>query len=609
MKLTDFFGSYNNFKIPIKHSVKFILHEGIRHPEDLIFDEGSVGAARAIDNLIALEKEAETIKIKWDGFPALIFGRTSDGSLVISDKNMFNKIDKESNKRFGMTTSSLDFENYDKNRGADRRDLWEKEKVLRVELEKIIPDDRNFRNKFYFGDLLWCEKLTAIDGYFSFTPNTVTYKIREDSELGTRIKNSYAGIAVHTLIPGLGMQDIPLNGIGDLPNNTSIVFLSGDMEEIATINVNEDLINFTRQVIKNNGYNADQFIETLISMKSKSVISAMKTFLTSKISEGNFDNLKDDFLKYLSLRVSDKAYKILLNDGNGWLYKGGAVGLDAVWKIWASVVDLKLDIKKQIDVAQHDPLLPVRAYTGDDIGHEGYVIGQGQQKIKLIDRLGFSKANFAKTRSDPKELFKKSTMPMASFCFGRMNPPTLGHKLLLEKTIQLGNDNSFIFLSSSHDSIKNPLDYYTKIEFIKKIFPEYSKYVVDIPVINPIYAANWLYENGWRNITFVAGSDRLGNNSNSLETILKKWNSGDIRTADYKFGPSGREEVVLTFVSSGNRDPDSDNIDGYSASKAREAAKENNEELFYKITGISNDITVNNKNLYQLTKIGLNLYK
>ena len=49
-----------------------------------------------------------------------------------------------------------------------------------------------------------------------------------------------------------------------------------------------------------------------------------------------------------------------------------------------------------------------------------------------------------------------------TFVFGRMNPPTIGHKQLLDTAKSVGGEYK-IFLSQTQDPKKNPLDYGTKI--------------------------------------------------------------------------------------------------------------------------------------------------
>ena len=68
-----------------------ILREGARidHAEDIIFWEGSRGAKRVIDSIIGLTKDTKALTIKWDGSPAVIFGRDEKGDFVFTDKSGF----------------------------------------------------------------------------------------------------------------------------------------------------------------------------------------------------------------------------------------------------------------------------------------------------------------------------------------------------------------------------------------------------------------------------------------------------------------------------------------------------------------------------------------
>ena len=123
-------------------------------------------------------------------------------------------------------------------------------------------------------------------------------------------------------------------------------------------------------------------------------IDYISPYLTAKIKEGNFDNMLAGFYKFLESKLSAKASTTLLNGGQGFLYKEGAAGLKAIFEIWVEVYNLKLEIKQQIDHQQATG--DIQAFIGDVPGHEGYVIGSGEDKGKLIDRLNFSRANFTK---------------------------------------------------------------------------------------------------------------------------------------------------------------------------------------------------------------------
>jgi len=115
------------------------IMEGIDHPEDLIISQGSAGADRVLKDLASLNTNTETVSVKWDGFPAVVFGRDENGSLVFMDKHMYDKVVKG-----GLSFMSI--RDYDASREANRSDLWEKESVLRPALEKAIP---NVKNQFW----------------------------------------------------------------------------------------------------------------------------------------------------------------------------------------------------------------------------------------------------------------------------------------------------------------------------------------------------------------------------------------------------------------------------------------------------------------------------
>ncbi len=162
-----------------------------------------------------------------------------------------------------------------------------------------------------------------------------------------------------------------------------------------------------------------------------------------------------------------------------------------------------------------------------------------------------------------------------TFVFGRMNPPTIGHKQLLDTAKSVGGDYR-IFLSQTQDPKKNPLDYQTKINFVKEMFPEHADNVVDDSGLNTIVkVADWLYNNGYKNATFVAGSDRL----DAMKQLLTQYNGVEGKAHGfYKF-------EVLDFKSSGDREDGAEGVSGVSASNARAAAANNDLEAFKESTG------------------------
>ena len=369
-----------------------ILTEGIPHPEDSIWTGGIAQARKEVAKMAQMANAGKmSTTIKWDGFPALIFGRNVDGQLMVMDKHMFDKKDGS-----GRVTSPEAFQQYDINRGADRSDLYGKINVLWPALESIIPG--NFKG-FYFGDLLYAGRLQPAGGFYTFKPNTVTYKVplklgAKPNPIAEKISASIGGIAVHTFIPGIGEPDQPLNGLGGLPaDGNPIWFVTGEMP-VPQIKIAPASTDAVTQIINQYDSAVTDFLAQLTVLKAKAVIGLASKYITSKIASGSFDNMLNDFYTYLNSNLSPGANQKLLGGGQGWLYKEGKIGLEGMFAIWVALYNFKIEIKKQIDAQQASS--GVQAFTGDEPGHEGYVVGGGADKFKLIDRLGFSKANFAK---------------------------------------------------------------------------------------------------------------------------------------------------------------------------------------------------------------------
>jgi hypothetical protein len=173
-----------------------------------------------------------------------------------------------------------------------------------------------------------------------------------------------------------------------------------------------------------------------------------------------------------------------------------------------------------------------------------------------------------------RELFEDNSKHI-TFCFGRMNPPTIGHAKVFETMASVGGDYK-IFLSMSQDKKENPLDWATKIDFLKKIHPEYAENISENASLNTIgKICSDLHNQGYRHATFVAGSDRL----ESFKKLIGDYNGVEGKAHGfYKF-------ETMDFKSSGARDPDSPGVSGVSASLARAKAVEGDLAGFEEATG------------------------
>ena len=170
--------------------------------------------------------------------------------------------------------------------------------------------------------------------------------------------------------------------------------------------------------------------------------------------------------------------------------------------------------------------------------------------------------------------FKEATEKGVVFTFGRFNPPTTGHEKLMKKVTSLAKGNDYkIFASQSNDAKKNPLGYKEKVQLLRKIFPKYGRNIVyDKKIKNSLDALVYLYKQGYTKVTMVVGADRVPD----FKKLLNKYNGEKSRHGYYDFSDG------ISIVSAGERDPDSDDVSGMSASKMRAAASSGDFKSFAK---------------------------
>ena len=152
--------------------------------------------------------------------------------------------------------------------------------------------------------------------------------------------------------------------------------------------------------------------------------------------------------------------------------------------------------------------------------------------------------------------------------FGRFNPPTVGHKKLLDAAKKAaGKSNLKIYPSRTQDAKKNPYDPDEKVDVMRQMFPDHAESIVNDPNSKTIFdVLKQAHQDGHSSIKIVVGGDRV----KEFEKLSSSYN-GKL----YDF--SGVETV-----SAGERDPDSEGVEGMSASKMRKAAADNDFESFRK---------------------------
>ncbi len=365
------------------------------HPEDAIFIGGSSYAIKAVQAIEATTQNPNLVTIKWDGYPALIFGRGQNGKFTIMDKHMFNK--KDGTGRVNYSPEA--FQQYDVARGVDRSSLYP---IIKTIWNGLAAEDKDYG--FYWGDLLFSQPLQAQNGLYSFkaNPGGITYTVDTTSAMGKLMTGKVAGIAVHQFIPASAPNTdsaSSLNGgIGKLKNNSNVAIVPSKMPNTPKLRISAAQKNKALSLIQKYGPAVDKLLIAPQGTMSTLNSNLFTVYINRKVVAGNFQNLLKDFMVFLESRpMSEPVKRKLLGyvdpvtnkrvPGHLELNKQGLIG---AFMIWSAVYNLKSPIVKQLDKASMES--PVKGYLADGTQTQEGFVAYG---FKFVDRMGFSRQNLA----------------------------------------------------------------------------------------------------------------------------------------------------------------------------------------------------------------------
>ena len=355
--------------------------KGIEHLEDYVFRNGSVGIKRALD--IAQHTASATGKtttVKWDGKPALVFGRDADGTFILTDVAGFGAKGYNglftSPRQVRKHLAARDAEAAAQGRPATRvQDLAPIYDKLWGMLDAVVP--QNHRG-FFQGDLLYMNTPPLEAGNYVFTPNTVEYKIPADSDIGQRIGNSDVGIAMHTRYaePGAAKEPIGNFKFKTVPG----LLLLEPVYAKENVKLNQQLLAQLKDIYKTQGTAIDQLFNPA-ELRAAQITDLPRLcidYINSRVGT-NFDQLVNQFGEWLLAKAGPRKFKNTVE----YLQspRSNLAGLAAAFEAWGLLHDIKMEILQQLDL-QHP-------------GQEGWVMATDAGLAKAVNRLagGFTSAN------------------------------------------------------------------------------------------------------------------------------------------------------------------------------------------------------------------------
>jgi hypothetical protein len=533
----------------------------LHHLEDLPIVHGSEGFHHAIDAankthqyLTGSKPSNFNLQTKFDGSPSVVFGHhPTEKKFFVATKAAFNKTPK-------LNFNDGDIDTHHGKTPA----LANKLKILLKHLRGVAP-----REGIYQGDYMYSGEDVSHEGEnLSFTPNTITYNVKRNSDEGRKVMKSLAGIAAHTT------YEMDTNGKfnANYYIDMSKFKQDGDVHFLSTKLRGPH--NYKGSEIKKYADNikkAQEAHQQFEKMEGHIAIDDHRPTLLSYINDG----IKNDkpysvagYINFLNKQVSKRTDKI--KDAKSITKLRDQIGKEA-----ENVAANKRIYEKLFQVHSHiqaakDVLVGALSrssnYNETILGQkskpEGFVASVSGKPIKFVDRKEFSKANFEwNQQANPEDNPTVLT-------FGRMNPPQAGHEKVLKtaKAVakKLGAKQKNVVSAKSGDK-KNPLTPSQKTQWLKSMFPGQDLAVAGEDETTIRAQLQHLYHSDVKDVTIVAGADRV----ETYKKLLAKYN-----------GP-GKDKWFnfrrVRVVSAGARDNDDE-----SSTNVRKAAKEGDYKSFSK---------------------------
>ena len=381
----------------------------LEHIEDIILYDGFEGGKAVVEyfrglllTLKGTSSEKISVSVKWDGAPAVVCGINPDnGKFFVGTKSVFAK-----NAKVNYTKKDIA-----NNHGTD--DLGQKLLKCLVHIKKIGMSG------VYQGDLLFTdEDITRknIDGKpnLTFTPNTITYAVPEQSELGEQIDRAKVGIIFHTTYVGDTLKDMDAQGGADVSGFTKspdVFFDNATYKDVSGSAkfTNEETADFLAQIdrLEKLLANVPRNLSNLFGA-NQDFVPFFQMYINAMVKQGQLPGNSNQFIKgfqkfyidrmqqQISGLKAEKALKLRqdkIKQMPQFLNKLKAP-LQNMLSLYKQVQSMKGFVLQKMNQA-----MAIGSFQQTENGlevtePEGFVaVDKSGSAVKLVDRLGFSRRN------------------------------------------------------------------------------------------------------------------------------------------------------------------------------------------------------------------------
>ena len=354
----------------------------IPYVEDLVFQTGLRGARQAVDIIRQSAADAQKyVTIKWDGSPAVIFGRNEQGEFVLTDKAGATAVGYSglatSPRQIAQIMAQRDRAAAEQGKRADRvQTLLPMYEELWPLLEAATP--RKFRG-YLKGDMLYssADPYVRDAGNLVFTPNKhdgITYRIPESSELGQKIAASRVGVAIHTRMDEPAGVELPeTDPESVLKRVPGLMVTAATVKTLQNLQVNRGIMSELTPLTRGANAQALQNLLNPAELRAQQITdlpALMERYINSLKGTDYSAATPESFVAWLQTTVNPRKYKNTVE----YLAspRSNMNGLVVAFKIWNLLHALKQDLQRQLDLQQP--------------GQEGWVFASPAGRAKLVSR-------------------------------------------------------------------------------------------------------------------------------------------------------------------------------------------------------------------------------
>jgi hypothetical protein len=380
----------------------------LTHLEELVLTQGPVGYKMARAFLLKLlqtlkgnTKSSIQTSVKWDGAPAIFAGiNPENGKFFVGTKSIFNKVPK----------INYTEEDIIKNHGHAPGLVDKLTKALKylpsLKIKNILQGD------FMFDDGMIDTVDIQGEPHYRFKPNTIVYAVPVNSKLGEQIGKSKFGIVFHTTYDSLDSGASFGADVSNLRETPGVWFDDAFFtDDTGIVTLTEEEESEIVQLVKQ----ADSVNEKINYEDLPSAF--LNIYINSEIKGGSFlenpEKSFEGFINWYSQRIQKKINNLKSDKGKQRATENAQQTLQSfndkkedilnIFKVSRLLFEAKNIFIEKYNNAVYNTKHFVDNGSGDLIASnpEGYVaVDHRGNGIKFVDRLEFSRANFAIDKGD-----------------------------------------------------------------------------------------------------------------------------------------------------------------------------------------------------------------